>query len=222
VDYGVVPVENSTEGVVNYTLDLLPGSTAKVCAEINLPIHHCLLSKCALSDIKKVFSHPQSLAQCRCWLNEKLPGVELVEAVSNTRAAQLAVEEPNSAAICSELAASVYDLNIIETKIEDNPRNTTRFFVIGNQENAASGKDKTSLCFVVQDRVGALYDCLLPFCESGLTLTMIESRPSKKVNWEYVFYVDLLGHVSDSEVKEALEKLQKYTSFLKILGSYPV
>ncbi|MBQ9772085.1 MAG: prephenate dehydratase [Lentisphaeria bacterium] len=222
VDYGVVPVENSTEGVVNYTLDLLLGSSVKVCAEINLPIHHCLLSKAALSEIRKVYSHPQSLAQCRCWLTEHLPGVELVEAASNTRAAQFAVEEPNSAAICSELAASVYDLKVLETKIEDNPRNTTRFFVVGNQENAPSGNDKTSLCFVVQDRVGALYDCLLPFRESGITLTMIESRPSKKVNWEYVFYVDLLGHVSDPIVKEALEKLQQYTSYLKILGSYPV
>lgn len=222
VDYGVVPVENSTEGVVNHTLDLLLDSTVKVCTEINLPIHHSLLSKSPLNEITKVYSHPQSLAQCRNWLQEHLPGVEQIEAASNTRAAQLASEEANAAAICSELASTVYDLKIIETKIEDNPRNTTRFFVVGNQENAPSGKDKTSLCFVVQDRVGALYDCLLPFREAGLTLTMIESRPSKKVNWEYVFYVDLIGHVAEPVVKEALDKLKNYTSFLKILGSYPV
>ena len=222
VDYGVVPVENSTEGVVNYTLDLLLDSSVKVCAEINLPIHHSILSKSELSQIKKVYSHPQSLAQCRHWLTENLPGAELVEAASNTRAAQLASEEYRSAAICSEMAASVYQLNILETRIEDNPRNTTRFFVVGNQENKSSGKDKTSLCFAVQDRVGALYDCLLPFREAGLTLSMIESRPSKKINWEYVFYVDLIGHVSDPDVETALEKLKQYTSFLKILGSYPI
>lgn len=222
VDYGVVPVENSTEGVVNYTLDLLLDSSVKVCAEINLPIHHSILSKSELSQIKKVYSHPQSLAQCRHWLTENLPGAELVEAASNTRAAQLASEESGSAAICSEMAASVYQLNILETRIEDNPRNTTRFFVVGNQENKSSGKDKTSLCFAVQDRVGALYDCLLPFREAGLTLSMIESRPSKKINWEYVFYVDLIGHVSDPDVETALEKLKQYTSFLKILGSYPI
>lgn len=222
VDYGVVPVENSTEGVVNYTLDLLLDSSVKVCAEINLPIHHSILSKSELSQIKKVYSHPQSLAQCRHWLTENLPGAERVEAASNTRAAQLASEESGSAAICSEMAASVYQLNILETRIEDNPRNTTRFFVVGNQENKSSGKDKTSLCFAVQDRVGALYDCLLPFREAGLTLSMIESRPSKKINWEYVFYVDLIGHVSDPVVETALEKLKQYTSFLKILGSYPI
>lgn len=222
VDYGVVPVENSTEGVVNHTLDLLLESSVKVCTEINLPIHHALLSKSDLSGIRKVYSHPQSLAQCRNWLTEHLPGVELVEASSNSRAAQLATEDTSAAAICSELAATVYDLNIIAAKIEDNPRNTTRFFVIGKQENAPSGNDKTSICFVVKDRVGALYDCLLPFREAGLSLAMIESRPSKKENWKYVFYVDLIGHAADPLVKTALEKLQNSTSHLKILGSYPL
>ena len=221
-DYGVVPVENSTEGVVNHTLDLLLDSTVKVCAEINLPIHHALLSATEPEKIKRVYSHPQSRAQCRQWLTEHLPGAELVEASSNTRAAQLASEDPESAAICSELAASVYGLNLIESGIEDNPRNTTRFFVVGNQENGCSGNDKTSICFAVQDRVGALYDCLLPFRDAGITLSMIESRPSKKINWEYVFYVDLHGHIADTVVQKALDKLKQYTSFLKILGSYPV
>ena len=221
-DFGVVPVENSTEGVVNHTLDLLLESPVKVCAEINLPIHHSLLSRSELSGIRKIYSHPQSLAQCRLWLTEHLPMAERIESSSNTRAAELAAQEPGAAAICSDLAATVYGLNIIEEKIEDNPKNTTRFFVIGNQDNNPSGKDKTSLCFAVQDRVGALYECLLPFRDSGLTLTMIESRPSKKINWEYVFYVDLLGHISDPVVETALEQLRKHTSFLKILGSYPV
>ena len=221
-DYGVVPVENSTEGVVNHTLDLLLESPVKVCAEINLPIHHCLLSKSPLNEIRKVYSHPQSLAQCRAWLTEHLPGAERIEASSNTRAAELASRESGAAAICSSLASSIYKLDALAEKIEDNPRNTTRFFVVGNQENSPSGKDKTSICFAVQDRVGALYDCLIPFRNAGLTLTMIESRPSKKINWEYVFYVDLLGHISDPAVVSAMEQLKQHTSFLKILGSYPV
>jgi chorismate mutase/prephenate dehydratase len=221
-DYGVVPVENSTEGVVNHTLDLLLESPVKVCAEINLPIHHCLLSISSLEDVRKVYSHPQSLAQCRAWISEHLPQAECVETSSNSRAAELAAGESGSSAICSKLAASVYNLNILAEKIEDNPRNTTRFFVVGNQENSPSGNDKTSICFAVQDRVGALYDCLIPFRNAGLTLTMIESRPSKKINWEYVFYVDLLGHVSEPAVASAIDQLRQHTSFLKILGTYPV
>lgn len=221
-DFGVVPVENSTEGVVNHTLDLLVDSPVRVCGEINLPIHHCLLASAGTKEIRKIYSHPQSFAQCRAWLSEHYPAVEKIETSSNTRAAELAAAEAGSAAVCGELAASIYGLEILERKIEDNPRNTTRFFIIGDIEIKSTGKDKTSICFSVRDRVGALYDCLLPFRASGLTLSMIESRPSRKANWEYVFFVDLAGHISDPVVMKSLDELRQATSFLKILGSYPV
>lgn len=220
-DYGCVPVENSTEGVVNYTLDMLMDSSVKICAEINMRIQQCLLSNTEKSKIKVVYSHAQSLGQCRNWLTEHLPGVETIAVVSNSRAADLAAREEGAAAIGSELAAEVYGLKIVEKGIQDNPNNTTRFLVTGTQEVKPSGQDKTSICFAIKDRVGALYDCLLPFKHAGVTLTMIESRPSKRRNWEYLFFIDMLGHATDPEIAEALKELNTLAHSLKVLGSYP-
>jgi len=220
-DYGCVPVENSTEGVVNYTLDLLVDSPVKICAEINMKIRQCLLSNAEKDGIKVVYSHAQSLGQCRNWLSANLPGVETVAVVSNSRAAYLAAHEEGAAAIGSELAAEVYGLKILENGIQDNPNNMTRFLVAGTQEVKPSGDDKTSICFAIKDRVGALYDCLLPFKHAGITLTMIESRPSKRRNWEYFFFVDLLGHAGDPKIAKALDELNTMAHSLKIFGSYP-
>ena len=220
-DYGCVPVENSTEGVVNYTLDMLMDSSVKICAEINMRIQQCLLSNAEKSKIKVVYSHAQSLGQCRNWLTEHLPGVETIAVVSNSRAADLAAREEGAAAIGSELAAEVYGLKIVEKGIQDNPNNTTRFLVTGTQEVKPSGQDKTSICFAIKDRVGALYDCLLPFKQAGVTLTMIESRPSKRRNWEYLFFIDMLGHATDPEIAAALKELNTLAHSLKVLGSYP-
>ena len=220
-DYGCVPVENSTEGVVNYTLDMLMDSSVKICAEINMRIQQCLLSNAEKSKIKVVYSHAQSLGQCRNWLTEHLPGGETIAVVSNSRAADLAAREEGAAAIGSELAAEVYGLKIVEKGIQDNPNNTTRFLVTGTQEVKPSGQDKTSICFAIKDRVGALYDCLLPFKHAGVTLTMIESRPSKRRNWEYLFFIDMLGHATDPEIAAALKELNTLAHSLKVLGSYP-
>ena len=220
-DYGCVPVENSTEGVVNYTLDMLMDSSVKICAEINMRIQQCLLSNAEKSKIKVVYSHAQSLGQCRNWLTEHLPGVETIAVVSNSRAADLAAREEGAAAIGSELAAEVYGLKIVEKGIQDNPNNTTRFLVTGTQEVKPSGQDKTSICFAIKDRVGALYDCLLPFKHAGVTLTMIESRPSKRRNWEYLFFIDMLGHATDPEIAAALKEVNTLAHSLKVLGSYP-
>lgn len=221
VDYGCVPVENSTEGAVSHTLDMFVNSSALICAEMNMQIHHNLLAKCPFEKVKKVYSHAQVLGQCRRWLQEELSGVEVIEVGSSGRAAQLALEQDGAAAIASELAAEIYDLPIVREHIEDNPDNTTRFLIIGNQEPAPTDDDKTSVCFCLKDRVGALYDCLIPFKEHGLTMTMIESRPSKRRNWDYLFFVDLLGHASDDNVAAALTELEEKCGFMRVLGSYP-
>ena len=223
-EYGCIPVENSTEGVVNRTLDMfLEWKDAAICAEINLPIHHCLLSKVPLSRIRKVYAHAQTLGQCRGWIRENLRGVELVEVASNTRGAEIAAGEECAGSIASLLAAEVYGLDVVRESVEDNPRNTTRFLVISgkSRESAPTGTDKTSICFAIRDRVGALYDSLLPFKNQGLTLSMIESRPTGEKNWEYQFFVDIIGHREDEKVRAALEELEGLTSALRLLGSYP-
>ena len=220
-NYGCVPVENSTEGVVNHTLDMLVDSPLKICAEINMRVEQCLLARCDKSQIRVIYSHAQSLGQCRQWLTENLPEADQVAVSSNARAAELAAREDGAAAIGSELAAEVYKLKLLERGIQDNPNNTTRFLIVGKQEVKPSGEDKTSICFAIKDRVGALYDCLLPFKRAGVTLLMIESRPSKRRNWEYFFFVDMLGHISDPKIAGAIEELNKLAHSLKILGSYP-
>ncbi|MFZ2654493.1 MAG: prephenate dehydratase [Victivallales bacterium] len=221
IDYGVVPIENSTEGAINHTLDMLINSSVKICAEINMRIHHNLLAKCRKNQIKKVYSHAQVLGQCRSWIQENLPGVETIETSSSTKASKIASEEKYSAAISSTLAAEIYKLKIIADNIEDNADNTTRFLVLGWQEPRQTGDDKTSICYAIKDRVGALYDSLLPFKNEKVTLTMIESRPSKRKNWEYYFFLDFHGHHEDPAPQKALVKLREMCQFVRILGSYP-
>ncbi len=221
VDYGVVPVENSTEGVVSHTLDMFLDSELKICAEIILEIFHHLLGKGKLKDVKKVYSHPQALAQCRVWLEGNLPTAKIREAESTAKAAQLAAEEDDVAAIASEVAASLYGLGVLSAHIEDRSQNYTRFLVIGREYTEKSGQDKTSILFSIKDRVGALYDILLPFRKYKLNLTKIESRPTKRKAWEYVFFVDFMGHKDDEMVKKALAELEEGCFFLKVLGSYP-
>ena len=219
--YGVVPVENSTEGVVSRTLDTFMDSDLKICAEVLMEISHHLLANCPLDEIRKVYSFSQPFAQCRAWLESNLPDAELVEVTSTARAAQIAATEPGAAAIASELAAEVYGIRVLVPRIEDIAGNVTRFFIIGSDISEPSGDDKTSIMFSVRDRVGALYDTLKPFAEYGINLTKIESRPSRKKPWEYIFFVDLLGHCTDEKVVSALGKLSETCLFVKTLGSYP-
>ena len=219
--YGVVPVENSTEGVVNHTLDILIDSSVYICSEVNMDIRHCLLSNVEKEQIRVIYSHAQSLEQCRNWLELHMPHAERVPVVSNARACQLARQEPSAGAVAGSLASEVYGLNILERDIQDNPDNVTRFLVMGKQEPEPTGNDKTSIVFSIKDRVGGLQECLRCFAEAGVSMSMIESRPLKKRNWEYIFFVDLAGHKNDAPVKNALEKLEEMCIFFKVLGSYP-
>lgn len=220
--YGVVPVENSTEGVVSHTLDMFVDSTLSITTEIMLEVHHDLLSRTGrLEDIKKVYSHQQPLAQCRKWLEENLPGVPLVDVSSTATAAQIVSDDYTAAAIASELAASLYDLKVVRSRIEDQVNNFTRFLVISRTASDRTGNDKTSVLFSVKDEPGILCRMLEPFAKRGINLSKIESRPYKKKAWEYIFYLDLFGHFSDPEVAEALKELKECCQFIKVLGSYP-
>lgn len=220
--YGVVPVENSTEGVVSHTLDMFMESELKIQAEVMLEISHFLLSKTGrMEDIKKVYSHPQPLAQCRNWLEENLPHIPVVDVASTTMAAQIVSEDYSAAAIASHYAASVYDLKVVRERIEDQVNNFTRFLVIGKKLADKSGDDKTSLMFAVKDEPGILYRMLEPFAKRGVNLSKIESRPMKKKAWEYIFFLDLLGHISEPAVEAAVQELKGYCQFVKLLGSYP-
>ncbi len=219
--YGVVPVENSTEGVVSHTLDMFMESDLKVNAEILLPINHYLLNRTGrIEDVKKVVSHPQALAQCRKWLEENLPDVPLVDVGSTALASQMVLEDESAAAIASEMVASLYGLQVLKEKIEDNPNNHTRFLVIGKNTPDRSGHDKTSLMFSIKDQPGILYRMLEPFSKRAINLSKIESRPMKKKAWEYVFFLDIEGHIGDENLSEAVEELAQYCQFLKVLGSY--
>ena len=222
-DYGVVPIENSTEGAVNHTLDMFVDSDLHICSETYLSIRHNLLSKCGrLSEIKKVYSHQQVFAQCRKWLERNLPGARLVSYASTTEAAQQAKREKGSAAIASKLASERYGLRMLARSIEDSSHNITRFLVIGRQDSKKTGHDKTSVVFSMRDRAGALHDVLAPFKRGRINLTKIESRPSKKNAWKYYFFVDMQGHYSDKKVKNALSGLKAHCLHFKTLGSYPV
>lgn len=220
-DYGVVPVENSTEGAVNHTLDMFIDSDLKICSEVFLDISHNLMGRCDMKSVKKIYSNPQVFGQCRVWLGSNLPGVELIEVSTTSRAAEIASKEKNSCAIASILAAEKYKLKILAKDIEDSVTNITRFLVIGRYAPGATKKDKTSIMFSVKDRVGVLHDMLVPFKKNKINLTKIESRPSKKKAWEYYFFVDMAGHCENANVKKALKELEKHCVFLKILGSYP-
>lgn len=222
-DYGVVPVENSNEGVVSHTLDMFVESELKICGEIFLEISHHLLSKSEdISQLKTVYSHWQPIAQSRKWIRENLSHVNIVEVASTALAAERAGEDVFAGAIAGEHAARIYGLNILARHIEDNISNITRFLITGKSFPGRTGMDKTSIIFSVRDRVGALYRILKIFAENQVNLHKIESRPSKKRAWDYIFYADLEGHQKDEKVHTALDRLTEETIFLKVLGSYPV
>jgi chorismate mutase / prephenate dehydratase len=221
-EYGVVPVENSTEGMVNHTLDMFVESDLVICAEREEPISHYLLSASGqASKIKRVYSHPQALAQCRRWIEGHLPNVEVHESASTSEAALQSSLDGSAAAIASFLASKLYNLKVVAPNIEDFDQNFTRFLVIGKNLPARCGKDKTSVLLSIKDRVGALNDILLVFKKYNVNLTKIESRPTKKKAWEYLFFVDFLGHVSEPPVQKLLEELKRSCLSIKILGSYP-
>lgn len=221
-DYGVVPVENSIEGAVTHTLDMLIDSSLKICSQVNLNVSHNLLANCPKNKIRKIYSNPQVFGQCRIWLQKNLPGAQLIDVASTTYAAEIAKKEKNSAAIASLLASKVYGLKVVARAIQDSLHNITRFLVVGKNTASPTGHDKTSLLFSIKDRVGALYDTLLPFRKYGVNLTKIESRPSKKKAWEYYFFVDISGHKDDAKIKRALNDLERRCTYLKVLGSYPI
>ncbi len=221
--YGVAPVENSTEGAVGRTLDLLLQSPLRICGEVLLAVHQCLLAQDAdMATIKRVYSHPQSLGQCQDWLNTHLSHAERVSVASNAEAAALAAKEPHSAAVAGKQAAERFNIAILAANIEDDPRNTTRFLVMGNQDVAPSGRDKTSLVMAAPNRPGAVHDLLVPLAKYGVSMSKLESRPARAGLWEYVFFLDIEGHQSDTKVAAALSELQQVAAFVKILGSYPV
>jgi chorismate mutase/prephenate dehydratase len=223
VHYGVVPVENSSEGAVGRTLDLLMNTTLQICGEVILPIHQCLLGQQSeLSAINSVYSHPQSFGQCQGWLNTHLPHAARIPVASNAEAARLASENPHSAAIAGIQAAALFGLQVLVENIEDDANNTTRFLVLGNQQVASSGSDKTSLVMSAANRPGAVHDLLVPLAKHGVSMTKLESRPARSGLWEYVFFMDVEGHQDDAKVAAALVELRKVAAFVKVLGSYPV
>jgi chorismate mutase/prephenate dehydratase len=220
-DYGVLAIENTTEGAVNPTLDAFVNSELKICSEILMPISHYLLSNSALEEIREVHSHPQVLAQCRGWIEENLGHAKVVAASSSAEAAILATKEENIAAIGTRLAADLYGLNVIAEKIQDVSSNMTRFLVIGHHYSQKTGNDKTSVLFSVKHEAGSLANALMLLARHGLNLTNIQLRPSGIKAWEYIFFVDIEGHIDDTPVKEALEELEKESILVKMLGSYP-
>ncbi|MDO9225433.1 MAG: prephenate dehydratase [Pseudomonadota bacterium] len=221
--FSVAPVENSTEGAVNRTLDLLLSSPLRICGEVKLRIRqHLMRSVEGMQGIEVVYSHAQSLGQCHEWLGQNLYGVKTIRTTSNAEAARLAAENPNAAAIAGELAAEHYDLKIIARDIEDEPNNTTRFLVLGNEDAAPSGRDKTSLVLSAKNRPGSLLELLAPLAGHNIGLTKLESRPARKGGWDYVFYMDIDGHRNDTNIQNALSAVEEHCTFLKVLGSYPV
>jgi chorismate mutase/prephenate dehydratase len=221
-DYGVVPVENSTAGAVESTLDVFANTDVKVCSEIFIPIHHNMLSKSnGLSKVTRIFSHPQATAQCRQWLMSNLPNVDVIEAMSTAAAAEEARKDHSVGAIASRAASDEYGLNILAENIEDNPRNRTRFLVVGMNRPERTGHDKTSLMLSVRHEAGALYKSLAAFERHGINMMMIESRPTKQTPWEYLFFIDIQGYVSDPPLAAALKELDEHSLFVRVLGSYP-
>jgi chorismate mutase/prephenate dehydratase len=223
-EFGVVPIENSTEGTVNNTLDMFMTSSLKICGEVELRVRQHLLGKMqSLEDVRRVYTHPQSIAQCRAWLKQYLPNAEQIAVASNAHAAKLAREEEGAAAIAGDAAAEVYELNRLVSNIEDQPDNTTRFLVIGHQSTPPSGDDRTSLLLSTVDTedAGALHRILQPLAANGISMTRIESRPSKRRKWHYVFFIDIDGHADDANVAAALSTLEQSAQLFQLLGSYP-
>ena len=220
--YGVVPVENSTEGMVNHTLDCFLSTHVKICAEVELPIHHAFMrAEPAQGDIAEILSHSQSLAQCRGWLDRNHPGIKRVAVASNAEAARIAAERPEVAAIAGEMAAERYGLRTLSTRIEDQPDNKTRFLVLGNQSVGPSGSDKTSILVSVRNEPGALLRVLQPFDRFGISLSRIETRPARSGDWSYVFFIDFDGHQNDENAREVLAAIKEVAFEVRSLGSYP-
>jgi chorismate mutase/prephenate dehydratase len=220
-DYGVVPVENTTEGVVTHTLDMFVDSDLKIVSQIVLPIQYCLAGNGRLRDIRRLHVHPQALAQCRQWVQQHLPKVEIFETSSNARSAELAAKGKVNAAVTGILAAEKYGLSVLEQDIQDNAANATRFLVLGRQCSPPTGDDRTSLLVSVADKAGALYQAIAAFRRHKINMTKIESRPSKRKAWEYFFFIDCDGHVQDRKVVKAIQLLGEHCNFVKVLGSYP-
>lgn len=220
---GIIPVENSAEGAVNRSLDLLLNSPLKVLGERSVKIHHNLLTQSGtLQGVKQVMAHPQALAQCQNWLMQHAPHLERTAASSNAQAARTAAQDPTVAAIAGDAAAQVWELRSMATGIQDDPQNRTRFLAVGPIETLPSGRDKTSIILAVPNRSGAVYDMLAPLADNGVSMTRLESRPARTGQWEYYFYIDLLGHRNEPAVAQALADLKKQVAFFKVLGSYPI
>ncbi len=221
-DYGVVPIENTTSGAVIYTLDMFIDSDLKIAAEVVTEVSQNLLCKTGdLKDIKTVYTISPAAAQCRPWLEKNLPGVPVLDAPSTARAAELAADDPAIGAVASEMAAGLYGLRVAGRKIETSSSNITRFLVIAQRSPGRTGRDKTSLMFSIKDKVGALHNMLSPFADAGINLTRLDARPSGRKVWDYIFFLDLEGHIEDEKVARAVESLRKESLFLKVLGSYP-
>ncbi|MDP2609521.1 MULTISPECIES: prephenate dehydratase [unclassified Oceanobacter] len=220
-NFGVVPVENSTEGVVTHTLDSFFDSNLQICGEVSLRIHHHLMSQAPAQPIERIYSHAQSLGQCRRWLDQHYPDVERIALSSNAEAARRASLEPGSAAIAGEVAADLYQLVVCSANIEDRPDNTTRFLIVGRQATLSSGEDKTSIMVSSRNQPGALYQVLEPFHQAGISLTRIETRPARTGTWNYAFFIDFEGHSDDAVISTVLEQLQQVAADYKWLGSYP-
>ena len=220
-DYGVVPIENSTEGAVNHTLDVFMDSELRICAQILMKIENHLVAKIPREQVRKIYSHPQVFGQCRNWLRLHLPDADLIEVSSTPRAAELAASDPAAAAITGKMAAEVHGLQILAPAIQDIATNTTRFLVIGRTASPPTGDDRTSIMFSLQDKPGALFQAIEPFNRLKISMSKIESRPSKRKAWEYFFFVDIDGHAGEDKVKQAIDELEKHCTFVKILGTYP-
>jgi chorismate mutase/prephenate dehydratase len=220
-DYGVVPVENSTEGAVTHTFDQFATTPLKICAEAYLPISLTLLSDQSRDEVSLIFSKQEVFGQCRSWLTANMPNVKLSPVESTTKAVQLALETPGAAAIASVMASDMYGIDVLANDIQDMQGNTPRFLIIGQEYSAPTGNDKTSVVFGVKHKVGALYDALSVFKTDNINMTKIESRPSRNKNWEYYFFVDIDGHSEDAEIKRALDELQEHCTLMTVLGSYP-
>ncbi|MFC0250773.1 prephenate dehydratase [Massilia consociata] len=221
-EFGVVPVENSSEGAINRTLDLMLATTTIISGEISIPVHHSLMTKTGSMDgVTVVCAHSQALAQCQVWLNLHHPGVERRAVASNAEAAILASRDPAVAAIASEMAGEQYGLGVVQAHIQDDPHNRTRFAVIGQLQTGPSGRDHTSIVLAVPNKAGAVYNLLAPLAKHGVSMTRFESRPARIGTWEYYFYVDIEGHVHDAAVARALGELKDNAAFFKVLGSYP-
>jgi chorismate mutase/prephenate dehydratase len=220
-DYGVVPIENSTEGAVTHTLDQFAGATVKICAEIYLNISHNLLAQGTQDEVEKIYSNPQVFGQCRNWLHENMPAVDLIPVSSTAKAAEMAAKDKTAGALASHLAAELYALNLLRADVQDSGGNATRFLVLAKEFGTATGTDKTSLLFTVRHKAGALHGALHAFSQFNINMSKIESRPSKGMAWEYMFFVDIEGHVEDENVSCAMENLSEHCSMVTVLGSYP-